>query len=315
MWGRNYWALSFWGAYWGPGGAVVTPVAMTMAAQSQTSQTGTVGQSPTQLPSVLVTDQFGSPYSGATVTFAVTTGGGAGSGLVQVTGVSGMATVGGWTLGGTQGVNTMTATSGSLAGSPQTFTVSTFVAGPVPTGGYFLQASQTDSPSVFTGAAYTTRPANSQTLDRLCLGTPGLVESAVTLDALVKDVYAVSFDIPVPNETLWHGGTYVVRLNVRRANPIVTWNRVRIVRINAAGVFQAHIGSNERMEHVLGTSGVKEARVRGEAQYARTPGDRIIVICDFSNQGTLPPWNLAVSTIPQPFSLVFDQLIDTPLWL
>jgi hypothetical protein len=70
-------------------------------------------------PAVTVRDANGNPVAGVSVIFAVGTGGGAVTGGTQVTNASGLATVGGWTLG-TPGANTLTATAGTLA--PVTFT-------------------------------------------------------------------------------------------------------------------------------------------------------------------------------------------------
>src|SRR3989442_14103219 len=60
--------------------------------------------------------------SGVAVTFAVAAGNGTITGGSQTTNASGVATVGSWTLSPTAGQNTLTATSGTLSGSPVTFT-------------------------------------------------------------------------------------------------------------------------------------------------------------------------------------------------
>ena len=91
-------------------------VATTLAANSSTSVTGVAGVSVTPSPSVIVKDQNGSPLSGATVTFAVVSGGGSVSGATVTTDGSGIATVGSWTLGSVPGANVLSATSGTLTG-------------------------------------------------------------------------------------------------------------------------------------------------------------------------------------------------------
>jgi 6-phosphogluconolactonase (cycloisomerase 2 family) len=79
-------------------------------------------------PAVLVTDQAGNPIPNVTVTFQVASGGGSISGPAQVTtGANGVATIGGWTLGGIAGTNTLTAANAGLAGSPLTFTATGLV--------------------------------------------------------------------------------------------------------------------------------------------------------------------------------------------
>jgi Bacterial Ig-like domain (group 1) len=76
--------------------------------------TAPTGAQVPELPSVLVGDAYGQPVAGAPVTFAVTAGGGTVSGATATTDASGIATVGGWTLGTGAGANTLTATSGGL---------------------------------------------------------------------------------------------------------------------------------------------------------------------------------------------------------
>ena len=73
-------------------------------------------------PSVIVEDVHGNPVPGVSVTFAVASGGGSATGLSATTNAAGIATVGSWTLGASAGANTLTASSGTLSGSPVTFT-------------------------------------------------------------------------------------------------------------------------------------------------------------------------------------------------
>jgi adhesin/invasin len=85
-------------------------------------QTAAAGSPVTVPPAVKVTDSNGNPVSGVSVTFAVGSGGGSVTGETAVTNSSGIAAVGSWTLGPTAGANSLTAASGSLSGSPVTFT-------------------------------------------------------------------------------------------------------------------------------------------------------------------------------------------------
>jgi len=104
-------------------GEQTTPsVATTLAANSSTSVTGVAGAVVTPSPSVIVNDQNGSPMEGATVTFAVVSGGGSVSGATTTTNASGTATVGSWTLGPVTGSNVLSATSGTLSGVSFTVT-------------------------------------------------------------------------------------------------------------------------------------------------------------------------------------------------
>ena len=99
---------------------VITPGPPTqIAINAGDSQSAPIGTPVSIAPSVIVKDASDIPVSGVSVTFAVATGGGSGTGLSATTNGSGIATVGSWTLGTTAGSNTLTATTGSL--TPVTF--------------------------------------------------------------------------------------------------------------------------------------------------------------------------------------------------
>ncbi|HYK10632.1 MAG TPA: Ig-like domain-containing protein [Gemmatimonadales bacterium] len=87
-------------------------------------QAAPAGSTVVALPSVLVTDQSGNPDSGVVVAFTLPGSAGANGSLTgpnPTTNASGIATVGSWTLGTTAKPDSMTATSGTLTGSPLTF--------------------------------------------------------------------------------------------------------------------------------------------------------------------------------------------------
>jgi len=97
--------------------------AVRIALNAGNNQSAVAGATVPIAPSVKVTDAGGNGVPGATVTFAVTSGAGSLVGAATVTtNASGVATIGGWRLGPTVGANTMTATSGTLIGSPVLFT-------------------------------------------------------------------------------------------------------------------------------------------------------------------------------------------------
>jgi hypothetical protein len=78
-------------------------------------QSAVVGSTLPVAPSVTVRDAEGLAYAGVTVTFAVASGGGSITGATQVTNASGVATLGGWTLGSTVGTQSLTASSTGAA--------------------------------------------------------------------------------------------------------------------------------------------------------------------------------------------------------
>lgn len=103
--------------------ALGAPSATTIAANSPTSQSATVGTAVTDPPSVLVTGTGGVPVAGVEVTFTVSGGSTApASPAVVLTGSDGIASLTSWTLGTTAGVNTVSAAASGLSGSPVVFT-------------------------------------------------------------------------------------------------------------------------------------------------------------------------------------------------
>jgi len=72
------------------------------------------------LPEVLVTDSWGNPITGLSITFTLTSGGGSVTGAVQLTNASGIARVGNWKLGPLSGPNSLTA-SVTAGGQNTTF--------------------------------------------------------------------------------------------------------------------------------------------------------------------------------------------------
>ena len=102
---------------------IVGPAALIAVANpASNAQTAAAGSAVAVAPSVKVTDSRGNPVSGVAVAFAVASGGGSITGPNATTDASGIAAVGSWTLGPVAGANSLTATSGSLGGSPVTFT-------------------------------------------------------------------------------------------------------------------------------------------------------------------------------------------------
>jgi hypothetical protein len=85
-----------------------------VVANSTPASTGLTGTAVGTLPSVRVTDQDANPVPGVTVSFAVTAGGGNATAATPTTDAAGVATVGSWTLGGSAGTNTLTATVAAL---------------------------------------------------------------------------------------------------------------------------------------------------------------------------------------------------------
>ena len=125
-------------------GNAATPA--NVVASAGNSQTAVQGTAVATQPTVTVTDANGNPVVGATVTFAVVLGGGAATGLNQLTDALGLATVGSWTLGsGAPNTLRATVTGSGITGNPVTFTaqsatqitISSAPAGPITLGTNF----------------------------------------------------------------------------------------------------------------------------------------------------------------------------------
>ena len=103
-----------------------------VAAEAGDGQSAEIGTAVATPPSVKVLDPQGDPVAGVTVVFAVASGGGSVTGATATTNSSGVATVGSWTLGGTAGANTLTATvdASGVSGNPVTFTATATDTGP-----------------------------------------------------------------------------------------------------------------------------------------------------------------------------------------
>jgi hypothetical protein len=104
-----------------------TGLGFTIAARSVITQSAPLNTAVGAPPSVLVRDGSGTPVAGMTVTFAVTGGGGTVLPVMPVvTDANGIATAESWTLGATQGANTLsaTATGSDIAGNPVLFAAS-----------------------------------------------------------------------------------------------------------------------------------------------------------------------------------------------
>ncbi|HEX6252145.1 MAG TPA: hypothetical protein VFZ56_12010 [Gemmatimonadaceae bacterium] len=86
----------------------------TLSATTATSLSGTVGTEVSPTPAVRVLNQDGTPVQGATVSFQVTSGGGAVANASATTDASGTASSGSWVLGPAVGTHTLTA---SMTGS------------------------------------------------------------------------------------------------------------------------------------------------------------------------------------------------------
>lgn len=129
-----------------------TPTAI--VAQAGASQAGTVNLAVATLPAVRVTARDGSPVAGVAIRFEVVSGGGSVSGANTSTNASGVATVGGWTLGNTVGEQRLAARS---AGLPEvSFSA---MAAAAPGNGVLERAAGTDGQTATAGTAVALVPA------------------------------------------------------------------------------------------------------------------------------------------------------------
>lgn len=109
----------------------VAPIPSRVVYNSGDGQTALINSGVPTLPAVRVVDAAGIGVPGFAVTFTVTAGDGSITGGDAVTNVNGFASVGSWLLGPNPGPNTLTATAGTLSGSPITFNATGIAPAPV----------------------------------------------------------------------------------------------------------------------------------------------------------------------------------------
>ena len=166
--------------------------------QGGDNQTGSPADFVAVKPSVKVTDQYANPVAGVTVTFAIGSGGGSVTGGTATTGADGVATVGNWTLGPTQGANTLTATVAGIA-SPATFTAT----------GQFVALSPTASTAITGDKTYSS------------VNIPAGVTLTINSDAVITVVgdYTQAGVVNAPCHTLRisAGGVFTATGNISNA--------------------------------------------------------------------------------------------------
>ncbi len=98
--------------------------AATGSAAAGANQSALAGRSLDVDPAVRVLDAYGNPVAGVEVVYDVTSGGGTAVSRRPLTDATGIAAVGGWTLGDAVGTNTLRATvqASNVTGNPVTFT-------------------------------------------------------------------------------------------------------------------------------------------------------------------------------------------------
>jgi lysophospholipase L1-like esterase len=111
--------------------SAVAPIPVKIVLNGGDGQTAGIGTAVPVVPAVRVVDAANIGVPGYTVSFTVTSGGGAVTGGEAVTNINGFASVASWVLGPNGGPNTLTATAGTLQGSPIVFTATGVAAPPV----------------------------------------------------------------------------------------------------------------------------------------------------------------------------------------
>ena len=221
---------------------------------------GLVGWGVNVRPAVRLTDANGFAVPGATVTFAVTGGGGSGTSLVTTTNAQGIGQVGKWTLGATPGVDTLTATvTGSgIAGNPVTFT-DTAVAGQFT---IQLQYYGNYTPTGAEQTAFTDAVTKWEQIIYQHLGGPVSISAAANtcgagepaINTTVTDLLILaSFDsIDGPGKTLAYSGPCWLRdsNNGQTAVGIMKFDTADVAGLISSGQLNEVV--LHEMNHVLG---------------------------------------------------------------
>ena len=220
-------------------------------------QAGLAGFGVNVRPAVVVTDTTGVAIVGATVTFAVTGGGGSVTGATATTNATGVAQVGKWTLGGSAGINTLRASvSGAgLVGTPATIT-DTAVAG-----SYTIQVQfYGPTPSAATQAAVAAAVAKWQQIIYRAVGSIALNKGAglcgagepavnVTITGLL--ILATFDSIDGPGKILGQAAPCMVRTaNGLSALGVMEFDTADVAALSANGALNAVM--LHEMGHVIG---------------------------------------------------------------
>jgi hypothetical protein len=222
------------------------------------NQMGLVGYPVNVRPAVRVTDVNNSPVSGATVTFAVASGGGSLTGGTTTTNSSGIAQVGSWTLGIAPARNTMTATvtGAGIAGNPVTFSDTSAAAV------YTIQIQYYGpTPTATEQAAFNTAVTKWQSIIYQHVGPPVQVTDAgnqcgagePAVNQTVTDVLILAkFDsIDGPGKTLAEAGPCFIRVsNGLTLLGIMVFDTADVASLITSG--QLNDVVLHEMNHVLG---------------------------------------------------------------
>lgn len=146
---------------------------------SGNGQTSPLGLAVPIRPSVLLSDALGNGVANATVTFAVTGGGGSVTGASATSNAMGIATVGSWVLGPAAGANTLQATFAAL--TPVVFTATAILDPCTPAGAPVIVLGQTVN-GTLAATDCTPNEATHYDLFRLDIATPTTVILAMNAD-------------------------------------------------------------------------------------------------------------------------------------
>ena len=122
-----------------------------LVAHTGLTQQGVTGTPVGVRPAARITDRFGAPVAGVTVTFSVASGGGSVTGGTQATDANGVATVGAWTLGPSAGRQELRAEAADVGGSPATFAAE--AKAPAPTSRMSAHAGMGQTARILTAVA------------------------------------------------------------------------------------------------------------------------------------------------------------------
>jgi len=220
-------------------------------------QAGLAGYGVNVRPAVRVTDTTGVPIPGATVTFAVTGGGGSVTGGTVTTNASGVAQLGKWTLGGSAGVNTLEATAAAtgLTANPATIT-DTAVAGSYtitvqyygPTPSAAAQAAMTAAVTKWQHIIY--RSVGSIAINKAA-GLCGAGEPAVNVTVPGLLILATFDSIDGPGKILGQAAPCIVRTsNGLTAVGVMEFDSADIATLNTNG--ELNTVMLHEMGHVIG---------------------------------------------------------------
>lgn len=132
-------------------------------------------------------------------------------------------------------------------------------------------------------------------------GTPGSTEISQNVSGSAVNAILAGVDLQPAANVSWDGGNLTARLNITSSNMNITWNRLRVYRLNSSCTIQETIATFTGLGISLGSTGVKST-IQTIPSITPSASDRLQLEYSFDNG----------SSMIQSFGWTPSPNIDTP---